>query len=265
MMADENKPTTPKQKALITLIIIVSGLLFVSLSMSGSSGSPTGADSGVDRSECLNRGDVWDESNQVCLDSAAGKYPQKYTATCSSSDVLQFVALDKNNAQLVLPGAPPTAYRIRREDTDVTGDVYRDTNEDITVDRSEGRLSIHRTDSTLYDRCRLRRNGTTAGGTSTVTLGVGQTGRAGAVTITLNSIVADDRCPVNAVCVTSGDTVIGTTLRTNNLQEQPNLSSAGSAYSFAGRSVVLADVLPLPFANHELQTDQYRVQFMVTN
>jgi len=60
---------TTKQQILVTLISITVILLLVSLAVSG--GTTRGQDVEVDRETCLQRGDVWSETNEECYNSTA--------------------------------------------------------------------------------------------------------------------------------------------------------------------------------------------------
>ncbi|MEX2515079.1 MAG: hypothetical protein WD335_03050 [Candidatus Paceibacterota bacterium] len=61
MSEKANKPTTRKQMALISLIVIVFLLLLVSLSAGIGTSVPT-----VDRDTCLSSGNIWSESSGEC-------------------------------------------------------------------------------------------------------------------------------------------------------------------------------------------------------
>jgi len=68
-MMSDTKSMTTKQQVLVTLIGLVFVLLLVSLAVSA--GSSTRQEIKVDRDTCLQRGDVWSETNQTCYESTA--------------------------------------------------------------------------------------------------------------------------------------------------------------------------------------------------
>jgi len=65
----DTKSMTTKQHVLVTLIGVVFVLFLVSLAVSGGSSKANQVE--VDRDTCLQRGDVWSETNQTCYESTA--------------------------------------------------------------------------------------------------------------------------------------------------------------------------------------------------
>jgi hypothetical protein len=137
---------------------------------------------------------------------------------------------------------------------------------EVVFDRSSAKLSLQRQGQPDTIDCSLQANRPeTPAGTQATRLKIDETGSAGGITITLNDIIADDRCPVDAVCVREGRFAVNTTLETNDLLEQPNLRSGDTGYMFANRRVAVVRVLPPRISNREIRGDDYLVTFWVTN
>lgn len=83
------------------------------------------------------------------------------------------------------------------------------------------------------------------------------------ISVRVDSVVGDSRCPVNATCVWAGNAAIwllmsrdnepGTSL-TLNSDVEPRSAS------FAGRTIAVVGLEPLPSAPQKLTQDQYRVR-----
>jgi hypothetical protein len=179
--------------------------------------------------------------------------------------MLQLDLVSDSSGQIILPGSPQEVYRLSRVSTDGSQTRYENEDASVVVSQSANNLSVQQEGEAIYDDCDIRPNRPeTPLGTEATSLSVNQSGRANGVTITLNSIITDDRCPVDAVCVSAGDLRANTTLRSNGLQEQPNLSTGQSNYRFADKNVAVTSVIPAPVTNREFADEEYLVTFWVT-
>lgn len=189
-MSKDTKPTTRKQKVLITLIIVTGLLLVISLVFGGSVGSDQPA---VDRETCLQRGDVWGSTSKRCYSSTARSFPQSYVAICNpaTNETADFTLLAADTAQLILPDTPRTLRRLQR----IPGSNpmrFRDPASSLMVTQSGGQISIRRGDSIVYENCQLAEKGPTPpAGTAAAAVGINETARAGGVDITLNEVVEE--------------------------------------------------------------------------
>lgn len=102
-------------------------------------------------------------------------------------------------------------------------------------------------------------------GTESLTLSVGETESANDIQITVQDIVSDDRCPIDAQCVQDGAVTVSVTLKQDGLQEEPNISTDDDPYSFAGRLVSLRQVEPERTAEADISEEDYRLTFWVTS
>lgn len=75
-----------------------------------------------------------------------------------------------------------------------------------------------------------------------VTLGIGQKGNVGDLTITVNSIVQDSRCPLGVQCIWAGEVKVNVTLLGKLKTEAKVLSSIDKPYSFDGYSISITNV-----------------------
>lgn len=263
-MSADTKPTTRKQKLLIALIIVTAGLLVVSLMMGGGSGSVS--DSGIDRETCLQRGNVWDNTRNTCFSSSATRLPQSFLADCSQSeDTLRFELIDDRDGQIIFPDSPAQAFLLSETFSGDGRTTYESMDASVTVNRSGNTITVRRENQVVFDDCDLRANNPPAPvGTELTRLSVNQTAQANGVMITLNSIVADNRCPVDAVCINSGNLRVNTTLQAGGLQEQPSLRTRDAAYQFADRRVAVTGAVPAKVSDRDLVADNYLVTFWVT-
>lgn len=260
----DSKPTSRKQKILITLIIVTVGLLIVSFLAGSGEGQPAGAD--IDQSECLQQGDVWDNTNQRCYSSTATHFPQSYLADCNGmTENVQFNILRDGRSQVIFSGSPAQAYQLDRSGSSAVGRVYSGSGVTAVYDQSSARLMLERQNQSYNLNCSLRANRPeTPPGTQATRLKLDETSTANGVAITLNDIITDSRCPVDAVCVRDGQFTVNATLETNDLLEQPNLSFKDSGYMFANRRVAVVGVLPPRTSTSEIKGDDYLVTLWVT-
>ncbi|MDD4989295.1 MAG: hypothetical protein PHV42_02615 [Candidatus Pacebacteria bacterium] len=103
----------------------------------------------------------------------------------------------------------------------------------------------------------------TVGVTSDVTLAIGQTGDAGGVMITLNSITQDSRCPSDVECIQAGMVQANIRLVSGIYAETKILSSTEAPYAFRNYLVSISSVLPAKESKVQILPSQYRITFHV--
>jgi hypothetical protein len=99
--------------------------------------------------------------------------------------------------------------------------------------------------------------------TGDVTLGVGKTGKVGNLSITLNEITQDSRCPVNVQCIWAGEVKVSVIFSYGSQIEAKNISSNDPSYLFAGYLISIASVSPVKKSGEEISAREYRITFGV--
>jgi len=99
--------------------------------------------------------------------------------------------------------------------------------------------------------------------TDTVTIASGQTGELNGVEITVNSIGADSRCPVDVKCVWAGTLVVSVTLTDSARAEIRNLILNKPPYVFNGHQISIIAVTPERESTKDVKQDEYRITFRV--
>lgn len=96
-----------------------------------------------------------------------------------------------------------------------------------------------------------------------VSLGLGETGTASGVRITLNKGVNDSRCPIGVKCISAGFTAFEVTLQSDTDQETLVMRTDKPAHAFDSFKVSIVGVEPLPRPGDSVKDLQYRVTFNV--
>lgn len=95
-----------------------------------------------------------------------------------------------------------------------------------------------------------------------LSLKIGQTGRVGDISITLNSFVADYRCPVDAECMEAGAVVVNVTFRKGDKAETFNMPSDEAPRRFEDYRVSIVDVRPPLRSDGETLLEDLEVTFL---
>jgi hypothetical protein len=96
---------------------------------------------------------------------------------------------------------------------------------------------------------------------SDVTLEVGQSVIANGISLTLNSIVSDNRCPVDVNCIVAGAVTANVSLEKGPIKEKRDFSSDDSAYVFQGAPITISNVLPSKQSTTTLASSDYQITF----
>ncbi|MDO8482784.1 MAG: hypothetical protein Q7S86_03130 [bacterium] len=100
--------------------------------------------------------------------------------------------------------------------------------------------------------------------TDELVLGVGQMGKVGGLSITLDSIAQDSRCPTDVQCVWAGLVEVKVKLADVSKSETVNISSGRNPHLFGGYEVSVVAVTPTSQSTKKIGTDEYRVTFRIT-
>jgi hypothetical protein len=101
-------------------------------------------------------------------------------------------------------------------------------------------------------------------GPEEITLKIGDKKEAAGLTIELNGIVSDSRCPADALCIQAGALTADVILSTDDVSSTTVISTESESIEFAGYSVTIPRALPTRFASTTVTDDQYLVTFLVT-
>jgi len=194
-------------------------------------------------------------------------FRKNYVANCRGvSNNIQLNTFRDGRGQIIFSGSPADVFELQSSGPNNGSEAFVGDGLEVDFDRSSATLSLQRRGQPDTVDCSLQANRPeTPAGTQATRLKIDETGSAGGITITLNNIIADNRCPVDAVCVQEGQFAVNTTLETNDLLEQPNLRSGDKGYMFANRRVAVVRVLPPQISNRKIKDDDYLVTFWVTN
>lgn len=100
-------------------------------------------------------------------------------------------------------------------------------------------------------------------GAPTAVVGAGESALIGYVKVTLNEIVEDSRCPVDATCIQEGRVVANVTLESDTDQVTTNISTDDSPLAFDAFHVSIVDIVPARVVSHVPEQHEYRITFMV--
>lgn len=101
-----------------------------------------------------------------------------------------------------------------------------------------------------------------------ITLAVGQTGKFYDLSITLNAIVGDSRCPADVQCIWAGNVTVNITLSSNGETETRDMSSDGVPYGvpykFGAYEISISNIEPAKTSPGKTSTGDYRITFHLT-
>lgn len=92
---------------------------------------------------------------------------------------------------------------------------------------------------------------------------VGKTVYVNGVKITLNKIVQDSRCPIDAICVWAGNVTANVTLQSNTDKETIDIFSDKGAVAFDSYQITLEKISPSSKADTEIKPADYILTFRV--
>lgn len=96
-----------------------------------------------------------------------------------------------------------------------------------------------------------------------ITIPVGETKDIFDLSITLNSVVNDYRCPIDAKCIEAGAVNINATFASNGEKLTANYSSDGVPLSIFGYNVSIVQVSPDLYSGKEINPRDYEISFFV--
>lgn len=97
-----------------------------------------------------------------------------------------------------------------------------------------------------------------------VTLRVGETEVVNDfLSLTLNSLVQDSRCPVDVTCIQAGAVTVNATIKNPAKSETRNFSSDEVTHLFDEYSISISDVTSPRKANQEIDPEDYEITFRV--
>ncbi len=127
-----------------------------------------------------------------------------------------------------------------------------------------GRVSLKETGATaIYNALWGTPIAVSAPTGSDFTIGVGQKGSFGSLTITLNSITQDNRCPADAVCIVAGSVTTNITIEANGKKLRRTISSVGDPTIWNGYEISVTNVAPNRMAHQQIAASKYQVTFHV--
>jgi hypothetical protein len=101
------------------------------------------------------------------------------------------------------------------------------------------------------------------GTASSTEVGVGKTKIINGVSITLHSIVQDNRCPVDVVCIEGGAVTASVTLKAGSSSKTFNMPSDEVPHVFAGYKVSITDINPPRMSTVDPNPSAYVLTFHV--
>ena len=104
---------------------------------------------------------------------------------------------------------------------------------------------------------------TTLPTTGDVTLGIGQMGQVGDLSIVWNKPIEDSRCPAGVQCIWAGDVRVNVTMSLAGYSETTNLSTTNAGFLFDGHAVSITSVTPTPEQSSAISPQDYRITFHV--
>ncbi len=85
------------------------------------------------------------------------------------------------------------------------------------------------------------------------------------LTITLNKIVQDSRCPADVQCIWAGNVTANVTLSLGSKAETVDILSNQTPYIFNGYKISITDVSPGKTSKHQILPSEYAVTFHIQN
>lgn len=99
--------------------------------------------------------------------------------------------------------------------------------------------------------------------TSEITLGVGEKGKVGDVSIILNAVTQDSRCPADVQCIWAGAVSLNVTLSDTLHSETVDISSAETPRIFGENEISIVSIVPPSRSKKEILKSEYKITFHV--
>lgn len=96
-----------------------------------------------------------------------------------------------------------------------------------------------------------------------ITLGVGQMGKIGDLSIAWNEPIQDSRCPKSVQCIWAGEVKVSVALEDGPINKTIRMSLNKPASLFNGHEVSVTAVQPYPTASRKISTKDYQITFHV--
>ncbi len=97
----------------------------------------------------------------------------------------------------------------------------------------------------------------------TVGISMGETKKVSNLTIKLNKLIGDSRCPVDVVCIQAGSADFSVTFANGTTSETKTVKSTDAPFMFGQYEVSIFNVLPVPKSTDSPLYRNYRVTFQV--
>lgn len=104
---------------------------------------------------------------------------------------------------------------------------------------------------------------TTSESTSNIILGIGQKEKIGDITITLNKVTQDSRCPTGVQCIWAGAVTTNITLIDATHTVTKDLSSNEAPYTFGKNIISIISVSPAPINKNKILESDYKITFNI--
>lgn len=95
------------------------------------------------------------------------------------------------------------------------------------------------------------------------TLAIGQTATFRDLSLTLNSLVQDSRCPIDVECIQAGTANFNVTLASGGQTETRNMLSSEAPYRFGIYTISIVNTDPARESKKEISPDAYRITFHI--
>lgn len=99
--------------------------------------------------------------------------------------------------------------------------------------------------------------------TGDMTLGIGQQGCVSMLSITLNSLIQDSRCPVDVQCIQTGAVNTNVTFIYGTQTNTHNISSDEVPYRFGPYAISITTIMPDRHSKKHILPDEYHVTFHI--
>jgi len=99
---------------------------------------------------------------------------------------------------------------------------------------------------------------------ATIVLAPGQSSEVGQARLQFDRVVSDSRCPINALCIAAGETIVAVTFSVNGRGASDELSLVDPARRTITRGGIvleLAGLSPFPVAGQTIAPGDYRATF----
>ncbi len=112
-------------------------------------------------------------------------------------------------------------------------------------------------------KCEFTACPTTQATTGNIVLAIGQMKKLGDLSVILNSVSNDSRCPIDVQCIQAGTVSVTITLIDSTHTETKNIRSDQAAYIFGKNTISIVNVSPVPHSQKRIINSDYRVTFQV--